>query len=142
MLMPSNYEFSFVFVFFCLHLYYHVLRCLIRFCDIRNTILFKLNEIQYRLNGFMFDTWCSFRSEVGAGGLQKTVRSRALSIQSSFRRNSLWIFFQLDQMIKSALFFQQLRRRQHGVVTGDAPDNFAKCYGTVVPAHIPDSTAW
>lgn len=70
------------------------------------------------------------------------VRSRGLSLESFFRRSSLWCFFQLDFSIKTKLFFGQKSRRQLGMKTQPAPDKFTYCFGTIVPSHIPDSTAW
>ena len=84
----------------------------------------------------------SLLSELGSGGHQKLVRSRALSIQKWFRRSPMWCFWQLDQAVKSALFFQQVNRRRYGRRTADSIDKFAKTYGTVVPASIPETTAW
>ena len=83
----------------------------------------------------------SVRSEFGSGGHQKLVRSRAMSIQSWFRRSSMWCFFQLDLAIKNALFFGQIARRRCGKATTNA-DKFTQTYGNIVPSHIPDSTAW
>ena len=54
----------------------------------------------------------------------------------------MWCFFQLDLAIKNALFFAQAGRRKHGRATPNPTDSFSKWFGTIVPASIPDSTAW
>ena len=78
----------------------------------------------------------------GSGSHQKLVRSRALSIQNWFRRSDMWCFFQLDLAIKNALFFAQAGRRKFGRASENPSDSFSKWFGTIVPANIPESTAW
>ena len=54
----------------------------------------------------------------------------------------MWCFFQLDFAIKTALFFAQAGRAKYGRATPAPTDSFSKWFGTIVPANIPDSTAW
>ena len=54
----------------------------------------------------------------------------------------MWCFFQLDLAIKNALFFAQAGRRKFGRASHNSSDSFSKWFGTIVPANIPDSTAW
>ena len=86
--------------------------------------------------------WKGLCCRAGSGSHQKLVRSRALSIQKWFRRSDMWCFFQLDLSIKQALFFAQAGRRKFGRASQNPSDSFSKWFGTIVPANIPDSTAW
>ncbi len=78
----------------------------------------------------------SLLSEFGGCGHQKLFRSRALSIQKWFRRSSMWCFWNLDLAIENALFFAQAAWRKFGRALPNAPDNFSRWFGTVVPSDI------
>ena len=72
-------------------------------------------------------------------------RNRALALQSWFRRSSRWAFWQLDAMIKRKLFFSnQVRghRQLKASPASEQVDNFTRAYGSVIPAKIPESSAW
>ena len=87
----------------------------------------------------------SGRCEVGTSTLGKYVKNRAMSLQSFFRRSSIWAFFSLDRLIKHRLFFLDWARRKQGLrisAQNAGDDNFTKAFGQVVPATIPESTAW
>ena len=85
----------------------------------------------------------SLLSEEGSGAITRLVRNRACAMQSWFRRSAQWAFFYLDLWIKRVLFFQNAGRRKHGRRHGvGEQDRFARTFGTIVPANIPESTAW
>ena len=68
-----------------------------------------------------------------------------MTLQSFFRRSSLWAFWALDRLIKQRLFFANWARRQKGMriaALNPNDDAFTRTYGQVVPAQIPESTAW
>jgi len=48
----------------------------------------------------------------------------------------------LDLAIKTALFFRELQKRRCGRTMPAATDKFTQYFGSIVPSHIPDSTAW
>ena len=85
-------------------------------------------------------------SEMGTGQPASLCKNRALALQSWFRRSTHWSFWMMDHLLKNRLFLQnRFRRRSLGkakTTPGQPDDNFAKAYGTVVPAQIPESTAW
>ena len=77
--------------------------------------------------------------------MTKYVKNRAMSLESFFRRSSIWAFFSLDRLIKERLFFANFFKRRQGMRTSALKpdvDNFTKAFGQVVPASIPESTAW
>jgi hypothetical protein len=83
--------------------------------------------------------------EVGTTTLTKYVKNRAVSLQSFFRRSSIWAFFSLDRVMKQRLFFANWAKRRQGMrisALNAGDDNFTKTFGQVVPASIPESTAW
>ena len=74
---------------------------------------------------------------------QRVCRNRLLSLQSFFRRSSRYAFWQLDMMIKRHLFFFNLHRVRSNWKSTAAPDDkFAQAFGTIIPRHIPESSAW
>ena len=80
-----------------------------------------------------------------SGQPHRQVRNRATAIQSWCRRsNGLWAFWQLDQYIKRELFTGNIRRRQFGRPASSLTetDPFTRAYGTVIPADLPETTAW
>ena len=87
----------------------------------------------------------SLNCEVGTVTLNKYVKSRAMSLESFFRRSSTWAFFSLDRLIKQRLFFANWAKRRQGMrvsALNSGDDKFTKTFGQVVPASIPESTAW
>ena len=74
---------------------------------------------------------------------QRVCRNRLLSLQSFFNRTSRYAFWQLDMMIKRHLFFFNLHRVRSNWKSTAAPDDkFAQASGTIIPRHIPESSAW
>ena len=97
----------------------------------------------------------SCRAEDGAGGLQKYCRSLLCSLDHSFRRSPVWMFFQLDRMIKNDLYFRERGRKRaaQALEAGDPAsvdaaghsgvrDPHAELFGRVDPRHIPESASW
>ena len=85
----------------------------------------------------------SLLSEVGAGGTQAFARKRLTETDSWFRRSSLWSFWMLDRLVKTALFFKTKARRAAGrEQQADDPDPYHRNFGTASPAFIPESTDW
>jgi len=86
----------------------------------------------------------SERSEFSAGCLKQHAKNRAGMIQSVFRRTALWAFWMLDRIIKNDLFNTNRRRCARGrqAPAQDDADGFSRTFGTAVPQHIPESTAW
>ena len=84
-------------------------------------------------------------AEPGSGQPMRMCRNRALALQSWFRRSSRWAFWQLDAMIKRKLFSSNQARgqRQSKVSpTAEQADSFTRTFGSVIPAKIPESSAW
>ena len=74
---------------------------------------------------------------------QRVCRNRLRSLQAFFRRSSRYAFWQLDMMIKRHLFFFNLHRVRSNWKSTAAPDDkFAQAFGTIIPRHIPESSAW
>ena len=72
-------------------------------------------------------------------------RNRLLLIQSCFRNNSVWAFWNLQRMITSNLFHQEAMKKRQGrkhTSTADASDPITRLFGTVMPNSIPESTEW
>ena len=85
----------------------------------------------------------SLHSEPGGCAMHKMCRNRAFAMQSWSRRSSQWAFLQSDNALKNKLFWSNRSRRAVGRTHGVSDqDIFSKTYGTVVPAAIPESTAW
>ena len=75
--------------------------------------------------------------------MQKLCRNRAFALESWFRRSTQWAFFQNDNALKHKLFWNNRAKRRCGLSHGASDaDRFAQMYGTIVPANIPESTAW
>ena len=75
--------------------------------------------------------------------MQKLCRNRAFALESWFRRSTQWAFFQNDNALKQRLFWNNRAKRRCGLSHGASDaDRFAQMYGTIVPANIPESTAW
>ena len=84
----------------------------------------------------------SMLSELGSGAPYRYVANRAANIQSWFRRNPLWAFYQLDTNVKRQLFFQHKRQITAGrTEQRDGAGKFKKCFGSVIPSNIVESTA-
>ena len=84
----------------------------------------------------------SLLSEFGSGGPCRYVANRAANLQSWFRRNPLWAFYQLDTNVKRQLFFQHKRQITAGrTEQRDGAGKFEKCFGSVIPSNIVESTA-
>ena len=84
----------------------------------------------------------SLLSEFGSGGPCRYVTNRAANLQSWFRRNPLWAFYQLDTNVKRQLFFQHKRQVAAGRNEQRAgAGNFERTFGTVIPSNIVESTA-
>ena len=84
----------------------------------------------------------SLLSEVGAGGTNRLVKNRLLSIQSNFRQNNLYAFWFLNRIITKELFFRNYMKRNRGVASAsdvNAADPITRLYGTVMPSDIPES---
>ena len=56
----------------------------------------------------------SLKCEEGAGGEQHYARNRLMLLESGFRRSPEWIFWQLDRLHKTTLFFDERRRQDRG----------------------------
>ena len=93
----------------------------------------------------------SLLSEVGSGGqngIPRMCANRLLLIQSSFRENAVWAFFNLQRMITNHLFYMEAAKRRHQMKTTSNPeskDSDTRRYGTVVPsdhANFPGIAAW
>ena len=85
----------------------------------------------------------SLKSEPGGCAMHKLCRNRAFALESWFRRSTQWAFFQNDNALKNKLFWNNRAKRRHGLSHGASDaDRFAQMYGTIVPANIPESTAW
>lgn len=84
----------------------------------------------------------SLLSEQGSGGTQKLARNRLALPQSWFRRTSSYLFWMLDRLHKTAMFFQEKKRRQEGRPTANAndADPINKLFGTREPHNIPETT--
>ena len=88
----------------------------------------------------------SLHSEPGSGGtngIPRLARNRLLSIQASFRNNTAYTFFQLQRLITSQLFHQELLKRKQGrrpTSSDDAADPMSRIFGTVMPSNVPEST--
>ena len=81
----------------------------------------------------------------GFNGIPRLCRNRLLLIQSAFRDNAIWGFFQLQRMITAQLFYQQLLKRKMGRKNASSPtdaDPLTRLFGTVTPSNIVESTAW
>ena len=84
----------------------------------------------------------SLSSEIGAGGfngIPRMCRQRMLSIQSGFRNNSTWTFWNLQRIITGQLFRQELMKRNQGRKHTSSPtdkDALTRLFGTVVPSEI------
>ncbi len=73
----------------------------------------------------------------GQNGIPRMCRNRLLLIQSSFRDNAMWAFFNLQRMITSQLFHQEaLKRKQSRKHTSkpDDKDPLTRLFGTVMPS--------
>ena len=87
----------------------------------------------------------SLSSEIGSGGangIPRLCRNRLLLVQSCFRNNSLWVFWNLQRMITSQLFHQEaLKKKQSRRHTSSADDKdpVTRHFGTVMPSCIPES---
>ena len=85
----------------------------------------------------------SLWAEVQSGGTHRLVKNRLLCIQSSFRMNNLYSFWYLHRIITRELFFRNYMVQSRGASAADpSSDPMTKLYGTVMPASIPESTAW
>ena len=70
-------------------------------------------------------------------------QNRVLALQSWFRRNSRYAFWQMHQRTVMLLWFNNTAARRSQKVSAVEPsDNFTNAFGSVVPANIPESTAW
>ena len=73
------------------------------------------------------------------------VKNRLLLVQSCFRQNNLYAFWYLNRIITKELFYFNWNHRNRGVKSASdekSTDNITRLYGTVMPASIPESTAW
>ena len=85
----------------------------------------------------------SLLSEIGSGGLQRFARNRLASLQSWFRKTALWSFWMYDRLIKEALFFKNKNRAIQSKEAGkELQDPYARHFGTVQPADIPETGQW
>ena len=85
----------------------------------------------------------SVSAEAGSGQRSKVCQNRVLALQSWFRRNSRYAFWQMHQRIVMLLWFNNTSaRRSQKVAAVEPSDNFTNAFGSVVPANIPESTAW
>ena len=85
----------------------------------------------------------SLKSEPGGCAMHKLCRNRAFALESWFRRSTQWAFFQNENALKHNLFGNNRAKRRHGLAHGASDaDRFSQMYGTIVPANIPESTAW
>ena len=90
----------------------------------------------------------SLWAEPSAGGtnaIPRLCKSRLLSIQSAFRDNTAWSFFQHQRLITSQMFNQEKIRQQQGrrhSSEANSSDPTTRLFGTVVPSSIPESTEW
>ncbi len=82
----------------------------------------------------------SLSSEVGSGGangIPRMCRNRLLLIQSCFRNNSMWVFWNLQRVITSQLFHQEaLKKKQSRKYTSSPTDKdpLTRLFGTVMPS--------
>ena len=82
----------------------------------------------------------SLSSEIMAGGyngIPRMCRQRMLLIQSGFRNNSTWTFWNLQRIITGQLFHQELMKRKQGRKHTSSPtdkDAVTRLFGTVVPS--------
>jgi len=86
----------------------------------------------------------SLLSEPHSGGIQSLARSRLCAIDSQFRKDPLWGFFQLDRLHKSELFFREKARRDAGrpSASRNEEDPYKRLFGQRQPAEIPETTEW
>ncbi len=84
----------------------------------------------------------SLFAEIGSGDPLGYTQNRACSIQSWFRRHSVWGFFQNDTLTKRNLFFSNRMRNNIGSNKAVPASKFERVFGTVIPSSIPESTDW
>ena len=79
-------------------------------------------------------------SEFGSGGKNGNPRmcqNRLLLIQSSFRDNAMWAFYNLQRSIANSLFHCEAAKRKQGRKTTAKPDEkdaITRLFGTVMPS--------
>ena len=84
----------------------------------------------------------SLLSERGSGSIQAHARNRLCLIESQFRKDPLWGFFQLDRLHKSQLFFGKKRREANRSVEKNEKDPYKRLYGVNQPRDIPETAEW
>ncbi len=58
--------------------------------------------------------------------------------------NAMWIFWMLDRLHKTTLFFKKPKRQRANDADSHGPtrDKYEELFGTDMPASIPESTGW
>jgi len=90
----------------------------------------------------------SLLSEFGSGGkngIPRLCRNRLLLIQSDFRDNAMWAFYNLQRSITSQLFHVEAAKRKQerkSTVKPDEKDAFSRLFGTVMPSRELSTSAY